>query len=410
MDGSINVERTQPVSGGGIPRRSLRNIGLLATCQALTQSSNTLMFASSALAVLTIVSPDMRMWANLPVTMQHLGVMLSVFPASLLMMRRGRKFGFRTGSLMGMVGATCAAIGLGMGSFLVMCLGGLCLGYAVANMQLYRFAAVELAPGHFRAQAISYVTAGGVIAGIVGPTLARLTPDLWLPLFQASFCSVIVIHAIVFTVLGFIEFPPVKAEDTSGPQRPLLEIVTQPAYMVACAGAMIAFGVMSFVMAASPLAIVQCGLKATEAPVTIFVHVMGMFLPAFFTGNLIARYGVFNMMMVGIALLVLGVIVALTGVTEWHFRIALGLNGVGWNFLFVGATTLLTTTYRQAERGKAQAFNDFMVFGTTATASLMASVVLEVQGWAMLNYFALGLVLIAFLVIGVFRLRHPARV
>ena len=393
-----------------MPRRSLRNIGLLATCQALTQSSNTLMFASSALAVLTIVSPDMRMWANLPVTMQHLGVMLSVFPASMLMMRRGRKFGFRTGSLMGMVGAACAAIGLGIGSFLVMCLGGLCLGYAVANMQLYRFAAVELAPGHFRAQAISYVTAGGVIAGIVGPALARLTPDLWLPLFQASFCSVIVIHAIVFTVLGFIEFPPVKAEDTSGPQRPLLEIVTQPAYMVACAGAMIAFGVMSFVMAASPLAIVQCGLEATEAPVTIFVHVMGMFVPAFFTGNLIARYGVFNMMMVGIALLVLGVIVALTGVTEWHFRIALGLNGVGWNFLFVGATTLLTTTYRAPERGKAQAFNDFMVFGTTATASLMASVVLEVQGWAMLNYFALALVLIAFLVIGAFRLRQSTRV
>jgi MFS family permease len=168
--------------------------------------------------------------------------------------------------------------------------------------------------------------------------------------------------------------------------------------------------VMSFVMAASPLAIVMCGLKATEAPITIFVHVMGMFVPAFFTGNLIARFGVFNMMMVGIALLVLGVVVALTGVTEWHFRIALGLNGVGWNFMFVGATTLLTTTYRQAERGKAQAFNDFMVFGTTATASLMASVVLEVQGWAVLNYFALALVLIAFLVIGVFRLRYPARV
>jgi MFS family permease len=410
MDGSTKVEETKPVSGGAMPRRSLRNIGLLATCQALTQSSNTLMFASSALAVLTIVSPDMRMWANLPVTMQHLGVMLAVFPASMLMMRRGRKFGFRIGSLMGMVGATCAAIGLGMGSFLVMCLGGLCLGYAVANMQLYRFAAVELAPGHFRAQAISYVTAGGVIAGILGPALARFTPELWLPLFQASFCAAIVIHAIVFTVLGFIEFPPVKAEDHSGPQRPLFEIVTQPTYMVACAGAVIAFGVMSFVMAASPLAIVMCGLKATEAPITIFVHVMGMFVPAFFTGNLIARFGVFNMMIVGIALLVLGVVVALMGVTEWHFRIALGLNGVGWNFMFVGATTLLTTTYRQAERGKAQAFNDFMVFGTTATASLMASVVLEVQGWAVLNYFALALVLIAFLVIGIFRLRHPARV
>src|SRR5215467_14302965 len=139
MDGSIKVGETKPVSGGAIPRRSLRNIGLLATCQALTQSCNTLMFASSALAVLTIVSPDMRMWANTPVTMQHLGVMLSVFPASMMMMRLGRKFGFRTGSLMGMLGASCSATGVGIGSFPLMCLGGLLLGYAVANMQLYRF-------------------------------------------------------------------------------------------------------------------------------------------------------------------------------------------------------------------------------------------------------------------------------
>jgi len=253
------------------------------------------------------------------------------------------------------------------------------------------------------------VTAGGVLAGIVGPGLARFTPDLWLPTFQASFCAVIVVHAIVFVVLGFIEFPPAKAEDSTGPQRPLLEIVTQPAYMVACAGAIIAFGVMSFVMAASPLAIVMCGLDKTEAPVTIFVHTMGMFVPAFFTGHLIARPGVFKMMMTGIALLVAGVAVALTGVTEWHFRIALCLNGVGWNFLFVGATTLLTTTYRPAERGKAQAFNDFMVFGATTTASLMASVVLELKGWAALNYVALGLVFVAFLVIGLFQLRHPSR-
>ena len=153
-----------------LPRRSLRNIGLLAVCQALTQGSNTLMFASSALAVLTIVPADMRVWANLPITMQHLGVMLSVFPASMLMQRAGRRLGFRLGSLMGMLGASCAAIGLGMGSFLVMCLGGLMLGNAVACMQLYRFAAVELAPGRFRAQAISYVTAGGIFAGIIGPT------------------------------------------------------------------------------------------------------------------------------------------------------------------------------------------------------------------------------------------------
>ena len=408
MDGTNKIEETQPAAAR-IPRRAIRNIGLLGFCQALTQSSNTLMFASSALAVLTIVPPDMRMWANLPVTMQHLGVMLSVFPASMLMMRRGRRFGFRIGSLAGMAGASCAAIGLGFGSFLMMCCGGLILGYAVANMQLYRFAAVELAPPAFRAQAISYVTAGGVFAGIVGPTLARWTPDLWLPVFQASFVAVIIVHVIVFTVLSFIEFPTVKAEDVAGPQRPLLEIVTQPAYMVAAAGGMIAFGVMSFVMAASPLAIVQCGLSKTEAPITIFVHVMGMFVPAFFTGHLIKRFGVFNMMTVGIALLIGGVAVALLGTTEWHFRGALGLNGVGWNFLFVGATTLLTTTYRLSERGKAQAFNDFMVFATTATASLMASVVLETHGWAQLNYLAFALVCIAMLVIGVYRFRAPAR-
>lgn len=409
MDGSTKLQEA-PAAPARLPRRSLRNIALLAMCQALTQGSNTLMFASSALAVLTIVSPDMNMWANLPITMQHLGVMLTVFPASMLMMRRGRKFGFRTGSAMGMIGASLAAIGLGIGSFPVMCLGGIFLGNAVANMQLYRFAAVELAPGAFRAQAISYVTAGGVLAGIFGPTLAHFTPDLWMPLFQASFVAVVIVHAIVFVILGFIEFPAVKAEDNAGPQRPLLEIVTQPAYMVAAAGSMIAFGVMSFVMAASPLAIVQCGLSRTEAPITIFVHVMGMFLPSFFTGHLIARFGIFNVMIAGVVVLVGGVAVALMGVTEWHFRGALTLNGMGWNFLFVGATTLLTTTYRPSERGKAQAFNDFMVFGVTTVASLMASVVLELQGWAVLNYMALGMVLVALAVIAVFRLRHPSRV
>ncbi len=409
MDGLSKEEEAQAAADGRVPRRALRNIALLAICQALTQSSNTLMFASSALAVLTIVSPDMRMWANMPVTMQHLGVMLSVFPASMLMMRRGRKIGFRSGSVMGMVGSSCAALGLGIASFPLMCIGGLFLGYAIANMQLYRFAAVELVPGHFRAQAISYVTAGGIVAGIVGPALARFTPDLWLPTFQASFVAVIVIHVLAFIVLGFIEFPRIRTDEASGPQRPLLQIITQPTYMVAATGGMIAFGVMSFVMAASPLAIVQCGLDKTEAPVTIFVHVMGMFLPSFFTGHLIARFGVFNIMMVGSALLIAGVIVALMGITEWHFRGALTLNGIGWNFLFVGATTLLTTTYRPSERGKAQAFNDFAVFGTTTVASLMASVVLELNGWAMLNYIALVMVCLALVVIGIFRFRYPSR-
>jgi len=394
---------------GPMPRRALRNLGLLAACQALTQSSNTLMFASSALAVLTIVSHEMRPWANLPVTMQHLGVMLAVFPASMLSQRLGRRVGFRIGAAMGMIGAAAVAVGLGLGSLLLMCVGGVVLGGAVANMQLYRFAAVELAPGAFRAQAISYVTVGGVFAAFVGPTLARFTSELWLPTFQASFCAVIVLHAIVFVLLGLVEFPKVKPEEVASPQRPLIEIATQPAYMVAAAGGMIAFGVMSFVMAASPLAIVACGLSAKEAPITILVHVLGMFVPSFFTGHLIARYGMFNMMMAGIVLLVGGVVVALAGITEWHFRGALTLNGIGWNFLFVGATTMLTTTYRPSERGKAQALNDFMVFATTTVASLMAGVVLELKGWATLNYLAFAMTCLALVAITVYRLRAPER-
>jgi MFS family permease len=410
MNGPTTLGETPVVPKERLPKRSVRNIALLAMCQALTQSSNTLMFASAALAALTIIPSNMRVLANLPITMQHLGVMLSVFPAAALMMRRGRRFGFRSGSVAGMIGASCSALGLGLASFPVMCLGGLLLGYAIANMQLYRFAAVELAPPAFRAQAISYVTSGGVIAGIVGPTLARWTPDLWVPTFQASFVAVVLVHVLVFVVLSFIEFPVVKAEDHAGPQRPLLEIVMQPAYLVAVAAAMIAFGVMSFVMAASPLAIVQCGLDKTEAPVTIFVHVMGMFIPAFFTGHLIQRFGVFNMMMAGSVLLIAGVVVALLGTSVWNFRGALSLNGVGWNFLFVGATTLLTTTYRPAERGKAQACNDFLVFGTTTTASIMASIVLELHGWATLNYVAFILVCVALLLTTLFRMRNPTRV
>jgi predicted MFS family arabinose efflux permease len=331
------------------------------------------------------------------------------------MQRMGRGFGFRLGSVMGMTGASIVGLGLYTGIFLLMCLGGLILGYAVASLQMYRFAAVELAPPAYRARAISWVTAGGVVAGIIGPSLVRITHDQVMPLYLATYGAMVGIHLTVFTIMSFIRFPSmapppaVAGAAAVAPPRPLLEIASQPRFIVAVASAMAAFGMMSFLMSASPLAIVACGLPHTEAHWVIFLHVMGMFVPAFFTGQLIARHGVFKMMMTGIALLVAGVAVALTGVTEWHFRIALCLNGVGWNFLFVGATTLLTTTYRPAERGKAQAFNDFMVFGATTTASLMASVVLELKGWAALNYVALGLVFVAFLVIGLFQLRHPSR-
>ncbi len=395
-----------------MPNRSMaRNIFLLATCQAVGQACNTMMFTATALAVSGVLQiPEL---ATLPVTMQHLGVMLSVFPAAMLMQKLGRGFGFRVGSLFGMVGGTTCALGLAYGSLLVMCVGGLILGYAVASLQMYRFAAVELADGAMRAKAISWVTAGGVAAGILGPSLARLTWDQWVPLYSATYAAMVVLHIIVFVVMGFIEFPPPQRAEqarAAGPARSLWEIASQPNYAVSVIAAMISFGTMSFLMSASPLAIVGCGLPHTEAHWVIFVHVMGMFVPSFFTGNLIQRFGVLNIMMLGAMVLFGGIAADLAGMTAWNFRLGLMLNGLGWNFMFVSATTLVTTTYRPSERGKAQALNDFLIFGTTATCSFLAGMLQHNVGWVPLNWLSVILVSVSVVAIGWLRLRRPVPV
>ncbi len=388
-----------------LTRPMARNLLLLATCQALGQAVNTMMFTSTVLSISSVL--HIADWATLPMTLQHLGVMLAVFPAAGLMQRMGRRFGFRTGSLFGMVGSATCGLGLYYGQFLAMCAGGLILGYAVANLQMYRFAAVELVDSALRPKAIAWVTAGGVVAAILGPTLARVTHDQWVPMYTATYAAMVAIHATVFTVMSFIKFPPVpvptKAE---GVARPLREIAMQPDFVVAVIAAMMSFGTMSFLMSASPLAIVACGLPQTEAHSVILLHVLGMFVPAFFTGNLITRFGVLNIMLLGAVVLIAGVVAGLMGVDVWNFRIALMLNGVGWNFLFVGATTLVTTTYRPVERGKAQALNDFLVFGTTATCSLLAGLLQNRFGWGPLNFLSFILIAVAGLAVGWLWLRR----
>src|SRR4051812_18785188 len=361
----------------GLDRRTHRNLLLLACCQAVGQSCNTMMFAATGLSVITFYHrPDL---ANLPVTMQHIGVMIWVFPAALLMQRVGRNIGFRVGSLFGMAGAIVMCVGLYTANFLIMCGGGLILGYAVSCLQMSRFAAAELVPVHYRAKAISWVTAGGVAAAVIGPSLVRVTHDLTMPLYLATYAAILCLHLIVFTVMSFITFPPVVATasaaspaEITAPPRPLWEIASQPRFIASAMAGMLAFGTMSFIMSASPLAIVGCGFPHSEAHWVIFMHVLGMFVPSFFTGNLIGRFGVIPVMSAGVALMLLGVVAALSGTAEWNFRIALTVNGVGWNFLFVGATALVTTCYRPNERGKAQALNDLLVFSTTATSSFMA--------------------------------------
>ena len=400
--------------------RVRRNLFLLACCQAVGQAGNTMMFAATALSVVTFYPH--RDLATLPVTMQHLGVMLWVFPASLLMQQMGRRFGFWVGSVFGMTGAGVVGCGLYTADFALMCLGGLILGYAVACLQMYRFAAAELVPPSHRAKAIAWVTAGGVVAGVIGPSLVRWTHDQWMPLYLATYAGMVGVHLVVFTIMSFIRFPspqgaPLTAADAGGgypgsiapPPRPLRVIASQPRFVAAALAGMVAFGTMSFLMSASPLAIVACGLPHAEAHWVIFLHVMGMFVPAFFTGHLITRHGTTAVMSWGIALLLLGVVAGLAGMTAWNFRIALALNGVGWNFLFVGATTLVTTCYRPSERGKAQALNDFLVFGTTATGSFVAGFLQERLGWYPLNWFSLVLLAVAVAAVLWLRLQPPPR-
>ena len=284
----------------------------------------------------------------------------------------------------------------------------LLLGYAVASLQMYRFAAVELVPLSYRARAISWVTTGGVVAGFLGSSITRLTYDVMMPFYLGTYIAMIVVHLIVFALMSFIRFPPMpRATQAEGPQRSLWEIARQPRFAAAVLSSMAAWATMLFLMSASPLAVVGCGLPPTEAPVVIFLHVMGMFVPSFFTGNLIQRFGVTTIMLLGIVGLLAGVAAALSGMSEWHFRIALTVNGIGWNFLFVGATTLVSTTYRPSERGKTQALNDFLVFGTTATASFFAGVLQERMGWFALNWFSLILLAVATVAVLWLRIQKP---
>jgi len=399
---------TLPENAGALNRAMRRNLFLLTCCQAIGQAGNIIMLSATALSVITFYPH--RDLATLPTTLQHIGVMLSVFPAAALMMRMGRGFGFQVGSLFGMAGAACAGAGLYTATFSLMCLGGLLLGYAVASLQMYRFAAVELVPISHRARAISWVTAGGVVAGMIGSGVTRLTFDAMMPLYLGTYIAMVVIHIIVFLLMSFVRFPPMpKATQAEGPKRSLWEIARQPRFAAAVLSSMAAWATMLFLMSASPLAVVGCGLPPTEAPVVIFLHVMGMFVPSFFTGNLITRFGTVQVMAAGAAILLAGVLVALAGISAWHFRISLALNGVGWNFVFVGATMLVTTCYRPSERGRAQALNDFLIFSTTATASFLAGFLQDRLGWVVLNLAGLVLVAVAFVaVVWLWLQRRPA--
>jgi MFS family permease len=370
-----------------------RNVFLLACCQALLFTNNVTLISLNGLAGFALA--DNKALATLPVTGYVVGAALSTFPASLWMKRVGRRNGFLTGTLFGLAGGAITTLGIYQSSFWTLVLGTLVLGTYNAFGQYYRFAAADASPLSWKARAISLVMAGGLVGGIIGPEMSKVTRDLVQPTFLASYASLMGFCLVTMAILAGLRIPDPKGEEVHGATRPLREIMAQPVFVVAVVVGALGYGVMNLLMTSTPLAMGFCGHPYAAAASVISAHVIAMFGPSFFTGSLIHRFGVLNVMMAGVAAMFGCVAIALSGQLVVHFWWSLVLLGVGWNFMYVGGTTLLTEAYRPAEKAKTQGANEILVFCTTATSSFTSGVLVNASGWNTLNYVALPFLAIA---------------
>lgn len=356
---------------------------LLATAQALFQTASVMVMAVGGLAG-ALVTGDPRL-ATAPIAAMFLGTAVSTVPASIWMARVGRRPGFVFGAALGVLAGVVAALGLWLGSLVVLSIGTFLVGAYQAFAQFYRFAAGEVADDAFRPRSISLVLAGGIVAALLGPALGRLGGPLLSPTYIGSFLLLALVSLVAALLLTRLQMPAPPPAQAGLVARPLAQIVRQPNYLVALFAAATGYGVMILAMTATPIAMVHHHHALADAATVIQLHVLGMFLPSFFTGSLIARFGVLRVMLTGVALLTGHVLTTLTGTGFESFAAALILLGVGWNFLYVGGTTLLTTTYTAAERGRAQATNDLSIFVIGLLSSLSAGALLDAAGWQMTN-------------------------
>ena len=361
-----------------------KNLWLLAIAQGLFLTNNVVFIAINGLVGFSLA--PVGWMATLPVMGYVVGGALSTGLVARSQRRWGRQLSFQLGLLVAFLTALLCAFALSIGSFWLLVAGTVIAGYYSANGQLYRFAAGELAPPSFREKAVSLVLAGGLIGAVIGPNLANHTREALGAPFLGSYLALAVVALVSMAVMAGIRFPsePTKRAGADG-GRALGEIVRQPVFIVSALAAAMSYGVMNLLMAATPLAMDVCGMPFSDAALVLEWHVIGMFAPGFFTGHLIKRFGVLQVMGAGVALNFACVAVALSGQDLHQFLVALFLLGLGWNFLFTGATTLSMEAYRPEEKDKAQAAINFVVFAVMAFTSFASGALVTTQGWDLLN-------------------------
>ncbi len=377
---------------------SRQNVLVLALAQGLFTVVMSTMIAEAALLGSRLAGTASV--ATVPTALQQFVVMLTLFPASLLMQRIGRRAGFTIGALFGVAGVAVATFGILQSSFWIFCAGCALSGINGGFSQFYRFAAVDGSVPEWKSRAISFTLAGGVLAALAGPELAKATKDL-IPNaeFAGSFAFLIAVAVVALLLLQLIRIPKPTVAERSGPTRPLGVIARNPAFLISLGAALVGYAGMAFVMTVTPLAMAAHHHSFESAAFVIQWHMLAMFAPSFITGSLIARFGAPRILLAGVVLFGGCIAVNLSGTNVAQFWLGLFLLGLAWNFLYVGGSTLLTSTYLPAEKAKVQAANDFVIFGSVAVATFFSGTLLNVLGWSTLNLVVAPFVLAVFVAV-----------
>jgi len=363
--------------------RARSNVFRLAAAQALGGANSAVIFATGAIVGATL-APSVSL-ATVPISVYVVGLACGTLPVGMISRAYGRRVAFIIGSGAGALCGLLGAIAILKASFALFCCATFFGGFYGAVAQSYRFAAADGASPSYRPKAVSWVMAGGVFAGVLGPQLVQWTMDIWSPyLFAASFAAQAVVALIAMALLSTVDAPKPAPADMHG-GRPLLEIVRQPRFIAAAICGVVSYSMMNLVMTSAPLAMKLCGLTLSDSNFGLQWHIVAMYGPSFFTGSLIARFGASRVVAAGLALEAIAAVIGIAGISAMHFWICLVVLGLGWNFGFIGASALVLEAHRPQERNKVQAFNDFLVFGLMAVGSFSSGQLLANYGWSTVN-------------------------